>query len=52
VLNLEEGDAMNTRIYTSLGHRSIIPYVECGSIFPLLISEASSMELVMGEDTS
>jgi hypothetical protein len=36
-LNLEEGDAMNTRIYI-VSHRSVIPYVQCGSMFLLLIS--------------
>jgi hypothetical protein len=28
---------MNTRIYSILGHQTVIPYVQCGSIFPLLI---------------
>jgi hypothetical protein len=36
---------MNIRIYTSLDHRSIIPYVQCEDMFPLLILEDSSEEL-------
>jgi hypothetical protein len=43
---------MDMRIYTSSGHRSIILYVQCGSVFPLLNFEGSSMELITGEDTS
>jgi hypothetical protein len=40
---------MNTRIYTSSGHRSVIPYVNCGSIKSLLSSARASVELVAGE---
>jgi hypothetical protein len=43
---------MNTKIYIGLARRSVIPYVECGNIFLLLIFEGSSMELVMGENIS
>jgi hypothetical protein len=52
VLNLEEGDAMNMRIFTGSCFQSVIPDVQCGSMFPLLIFEGSSMELVIGEDAS
>jgi hypothetical protein len=41
----EEGDVMNTRIYTSLDSQSIIPYVQYRSMFPILISEGSSIQL-------
>jgi hypothetical protein len=51
MLNLEVGDVTNTKIYTSSGCR-IIPYIQCGNMFPLLILEGSSKELVMGENTS
>jgi hypothetical protein len=36
---------MNIRIYTSSDHRSIIAYVQCEDMFPLLILEDSSEEL-------
>jgi hypothetical protein len=37
---------MNTRIYTDSGHRSVIPYVKCGSMKSLLSSARASVELV------
>jgi hypothetical protein len=43
---------MNTGIYTSSSRWSIITYVQCGSVFPLLNFEGSSIELVTREDTS
>jgi hypothetical protein len=53
-LDLEAGGAMNTkmnmRIYIGFDHRSIISYVQGGDMFPLLILENSSEELVMGGD--
>jgi hypothetical protein len=43
---------MNMKMYTSLGHQRVIPYVQYGNIFPLFIIEGSSMELLTGENTS
>jgi hypothetical protein len=55
-LDLEAGGAMNTkmnmRIYIGFDRRSIISYVQGGDMFPLLILENSSEELVMREITS
>jgi hypothetical protein len=39
---------MNTEIYTGLGHRSIISYVQCGWISTLLILVSSIEEFVTG----
>jgi hypothetical protein len=41
-MNLERGGVMNTRIYTGLSHRSVIPYIQCGSMEYLLISFVQS----------
>jgi hypothetical protein len=53
---LEVGVVMNTKmktkIYIRLGNWSVIPYVSCGYMFPLLVLEGSSEELVKGEFTS
>jgi hypothetical protein len=43
---------MNTKIYTSSGRRSVIPYVQCGCMLPLLILVSSIEELITREITS
>jgi hypothetical protein len=43
---------MNMKMYTSLGHQSVIPYDQYGNMFPLFIIEGSSMELLTGENAS
>jgi hypothetical protein len=49
---LEVGVVMNskmmTNIYIRSGHWSVIPNVSCGYMFPLLILEGSSEELIKG----
>jgi hypothetical protein len=56
VLDLEAGGVMNTKmntkIYTGLGRGSVIPYVQCGCMFPLLILVSSIKEVIMGKIAS
>jgi hypothetical protein len=40
------------KIYTSSDHWSVIPDVQCGNMFPLLIFEGPSMEFVTRDITS
>jgi hypothetical protein len=43
---------MNMKIYTGLGHQSVICYAQCENMFPLLILEGSTEEHIMGEISS
>jgi hypothetical protein len=46
------GGVINMKIYTSSDHWSVIPDVQCGNMFPLLIFEGPSMEFVTEDITS
>jgi hypothetical protein len=52
MLNLEEGNVMNMKIYTGSVCRSIITYVQYENIFSLLIFDGSGMKLTIEENTS